>query len=113
MVGWHHQLNGHEFEQSPGDGKGWGSPACCSPWGRKESDRTERLNKNNLSCILSHLGEEASPGLAPSLVHQAVVPAHLPRVLSTSLFLVPPPWSRPHVTCCPDHWEARPRSHAR
>ena len=33
MVGWHHQLKGHEFEQTPGDGKGQRSPACCSPWG--------------------------------------------------------------------------------
>ena len=44
MVGWHHCLNGHEFEQAPGDGDGRGSLACCSPWGRKESDTTERLN---------------------------------------------------------------------
>ena len=47
MVGWHHQLNGHEFEQAPGDGEGQGSLACCSPWGCKESDMTERLNNNN------------------------------------------------------------------
>ena len=44
MVAWHHQLNGHEFEQTPGDGEGQGSLACCSPWGHKESDMTERLN---------------------------------------------------------------------
>ena len=44
MVGWHHQLNGHEFEQAPGAGDGQGYLACCSPWGRKESDTTERLN---------------------------------------------------------------------
>ena len=44
MVGWHHQLNGHEFEQTQGDGKGQGSLVCCRPWGRKESDTTERLN---------------------------------------------------------------------
>ena len=41
MVGWHHQLNGHESEQVPGVGDGQGSLACCSPWGRKESDTTE------------------------------------------------------------------------
>ena len=41
MVGWHHRLNGHEFEQAPGDGEGQGSLACCSPWGSKESDATE------------------------------------------------------------------------
>ena len=39
-VGWHHQLNGHDFEQAPGDGEGQGSLACCSPWGPKESDTT-------------------------------------------------------------------------
>ena len=40
MVGWHHLFNGHEFEQAPGDGEGQGSLACCSPWGRKELDKT-------------------------------------------------------------------------
>jgi len=40
MVGWHHRLNGHESEQTPGDREGQGSLACCSPWGRKESDTT-------------------------------------------------------------------------
>ena len=44
MVGWHHRLNGHEFKQAPGVGNGQGSLACCSPWGCKESDTTERLN---------------------------------------------------------------------
>ena len=46
MVGWHHWLDGHEFEQAPGDGEGQGSLACCGPWGHKESDTTERLNNN-------------------------------------------------------------------
>ena len=44
MVGWHHQLNGHEFEQAPGVGDGQGSLACCSAWGCKEWDMTEQLN---------------------------------------------------------------------
>ena len=44
MVGWHHQLNGLELEQVSGVGDGQGGLACCSPWGRKESDTTERLN---------------------------------------------------------------------
>ena len=44
MVGWHHPLDGHEFEQAPGVGGGQGSLACCSLWDRKESDATERLN---------------------------------------------------------------------
>ena len=46
MVGWHHQLNGHEFEQILGDSEGQGSLACCSPWGLKESDMIEQLNNN-------------------------------------------------------------------
>ena len=44
MVGWHHQLNGLELEQVSGVGDGQGSLTCCSPWGHKESDMTERLN---------------------------------------------------------------------
>ena len=40
MVGWPHGLNGHEFEQTLGDGEGQGRLACCSPWGHKESDMT-------------------------------------------------------------------------
>ena len=47
MVGWHHQLNGHEFGQGPGVGDGQGGLAYCSRWGCKESDTTERLNNNN------------------------------------------------------------------
>ena len=44
MAGWPHWLNGHEFEQTPGDGEGQGSLACCSPWSCKESDTTVQLN---------------------------------------------------------------------
>ena len=44
MAGWHHWLDGHEFEQGPGDGEGQGNLACYCPWDRKESDTTERLN---------------------------------------------------------------------
>ena len=47
MVGWHHQLNGHEFEQAPGDGEGQGSLVFCSLRSHKESDTTERMNTNN------------------------------------------------------------------
>ena len=46
MVGWHHRLNGHEFEQAPGDGEGQGGLVCCNAWGRRESDTTEQLNSN-------------------------------------------------------------------
>ena len=45
MVGWHHWLNGHEFEQAPGDGEGQRNLECYSPWDHKESDTTEQLNK--------------------------------------------------------------------
>ena len=59
MVGWNHWLDGHEFEQALGGGDGQGSLACYSPWGRKESDTTERLNwtepgksEHHLCCLL-------------------------------------------------------------
>ena len=51
MVWWHHWLNGCEFEQTPGDGEGQGSLVCCSPWGGKELDTTEQLNKKE-QCTL-------------------------------------------------------------
>ena len=44
MVGWHHRLNGHEFEQAPGVGDGQGGLACSGPWGHKELDTAEQLN---------------------------------------------------------------------
>ena len=44
MLGLHHQLDGHEFEQAPGVDDGQGGLPCCSPWGHKESDMSERLN---------------------------------------------------------------------
>ena len=47
MVGWHHRLNGHEFEQALGDGEGQGSLACCSLWGPRELDRTVDQLLNN------------------------------------------------------------------
>ena len=52
MVGWHQWLNGHEFEQALRVGDGQGSLACCSPWGRKDSDTTEQLNWTELLLIL-------------------------------------------------------------
>ena len=52
MVGWHHRLNGREFDQTLGDGEGQGGLVCCSPWGCKESDTTEGL-KNSTNSHLS------------------------------------------------------------
>ena len=52
MVGWHYQLNGHEFAQTPGIGEGQESLACCSPWGQKESDMTEWMS-SPWKCLIS------------------------------------------------------------
>ena len=52
MVGQPRRLNGHEFEQTPGDSEGQGSLAYCNPWGRKELDTTDRLKNNNNSCVV-------------------------------------------------------------
>ena len=68
MVGWHHRLNGHEFEQAPGDGEGQRSLVCYSPWGRKESDMTKRLNNNNWCCQVLSTGLIGyKPACHPSL----------------------------------------------
>ena len=58
MVGWHHRLNGHEFEQALGDGEGQGSLACCSPWCHKGLDMTERPNTNNLGTTTATWGTD-------------------------------------------------------
>ena len=52
MVGWHHRLNGHEFEQASGVGEGQGSLVCCSSWGFEESDTTEWLNWTELNLLI-------------------------------------------------------------
>ena len=53
MVGWHHRLKGHEFEQAPGAGEGQGGLACCSPWGCKEPDTTD----NDHNTIINPFGK--------------------------------------------------------
>ena len=58
MVGWHRQLNGHEFEQTMGDSEGQGSLTCYSPWGRRESDTTERVS-NNCHLVTAYIPEFA------------------------------------------------------
>ena len=55
MIGWHHQLNGHDFEQALGDSEGQGSLVCCSPWGCKESDMKGGLNYNKMIMFTSFL----------------------------------------------------------
>ena len=55
MVGQHHRLSGHVFEQTPGVGLGQGGLACCSPWGRKESDTTEELSWTEVNILFQFL----------------------------------------------------------
>ena len=57
MVGWHQRLDGHKFEQTLGDGEGQGGLTCCSPWGHKESDMTERLNDSNTESLAAQTGK--------------------------------------------------------
>ena len=59
MVGWHHRLDGHEFEQALGVGDGQGGLECCSPGGHKESDTTERLNGIELNPLLLPFGSHS------------------------------------------------------
>ena len=68
MVGWHHRLNGREFEQTPGDSEGQGSLACHSPWGHKESDMIEGLNNTiTLVALSESFFCPHSPGVAKTL----------------------------------------------
>ena len=60
MVGWHHRLNGHEYEQTQGGGEGQGSLACCNPWDHIESDTTERLDNNNIYRGVELLGQRVT-----------------------------------------------------
>ena len=62
MVGWHHWLNGHEFEQSQGDSEGQGGLACCSSWSCKELDMTEQLHNNNRSSTRVCVSYRHHPG---------------------------------------------------
>ena len=76
MVGWHHRLNGHEFEQTWGDDDGQGGLACCSLWGRKEKGTTERLNN------ISHHGRSgplSSPSTSGESAGTSVPPGHTGR----------------------------------
>ena len=61
MVGWHHQLNGHEFEETPGDSNRQESLVCWSPWGCKESDRTQRLNNKHCHFVLMEFESSVQP----------------------------------------------------
>ena len=60
MVGWYHRLNGHEFEQTPGDSEGQGGLGYCSPWGCKESDMTQQLKTSAIEIVLQSPGTTAT-----------------------------------------------------
>ena len=77
MVGWHHQFNGHESEETPGDGDGQGGLACCGPWGRKESDTTERLNGTELTQIYMLPAVQSHQVMSDCLGPRGLQPARL------------------------------------
>ena len=65
IVGLYHRLDGHEFEQAPGDGEGQVSLVCCSPQGSKEQDKADRLNNNNMQFSKESSCNTGAPGLIP------------------------------------------------
>ena len=69
MAGWHHQLDGHEFEQTPGVGDGQGGLGCCNSWGRKELDLTERLNRTELNTKVNDLAGSIQVKLLSPICH--------------------------------------------
>ena len=74
MIVWHHRHNRHEFEQIPGDREGQGSQGCCSPWGRKEQDTTERLNNDNLfTAVLLKVVKDMKENNCPSTNYAAFI----------------------------------------
>ena len=73
MVGWHHWLNGHEFEQALGVGDGQGSLACYSPWGHKELDMTEQLKEQTTTPLLSHLSRSSQNTRVGSLCYMHIL----------------------------------------
>ena len=90
MVGWYHWLNACEFEQTQGDGEGQGGLACCSPWGRKESDTTEQLNNKVVQ--------------AQSWTHHPLVPSNRRPVYLSKFFLVWRPCTHASIpSCLPCH----------
>ena len=79
MVGWHHRLDRHEFEQAPGADDRQGGLVCCSPWGHKESDMTERLH-----FTISDAGSLPGKGLAALQVAPLCWPSKYPALLQFS-----------------------------
>ena len=75
MVGWHHQLNGHEFVQTPGNSEGQGRPACFSPWGCTESDTTQRSTTTSsfqsVTCLQEVVPVESRSEVPESIISQS------------------------------------------
>ena len=69
MVGWHHQLNGHEFGWTLGVGDGQGGLMCCGSWGCKELDTTERLNRTELTDSVTPVSEKSSLDVSVLVLH--------------------------------------------
>ena len=89
MVGWHHQLNGHEFEQALGDGEGQGSLACYSPRGHKESDTTEQQQQRIYSYIcISYNGERRQERESGSIIKMGSPTIPLTTILLLLLLLL-------------------------
>ena len=88
-VGWHHQLDGREFEQAPRVDDGQGSLACCGPWGRKELDTTERLNSIELKVcgMLLDRNERVSPALAGGFLTTGPLGSYLASFLKKFIIL--------------------------
>ena len=103
-AGWHHRLNGREFERALGDGEGQGSLACCSPWGCKESDMTARLKTTTKAQYLSTCALEMELSLTINTGFQSAAPgpaeAWKPVLPNTSHFLFLQP--------CADHPNPKP-----
>ena len=92
LVGWHHWLNGHEFEQAPRVGNGQGNLACCSPWVCKESDMTEQLNwLKGFKTPMSHYGSASPRWECPP-------PCFIPRHQGVCIF---GPWPSLHLDSHP------------
>ena len=95
--GWHHRLDGHEFEQTPGAREGQGSLACCSPWGCTELDTTERLSSNNLHvCVLKSLSLVWLFTTPWTVAHQVPLFMGLLRLEYWSGLPLPPPEDLPN-----------------
>ena len=82
MDGWHHRLDGREFEQAPGVGDGQGGLACCSPWGRKESDTTEQQPSGEKGVFSEYLLRTRGWSGPMTQREAETVPAHWERALS-------------------------------